>query len=128
MARSLGRWTLALDGCGALPSRELIGGKAWSIKDGAPRAARAASRRRDNGGVCRLPRLGRPSPRFGGRFGTNDDELLLRALVPEADLQRMRAAGPLQRDFPLVTARELEEAARLMRVRRDRWCRCAWTS
>ncbi|MBV8613204.1 MAG: pyruvate, phosphate dikinase, partial [Acetobacteraceae bacterium] len=31
MARSLGRWTLALDGSGALPSRELIGGKAWSI-------------------------------------------------------------------------------------------------
>ena len=51
------------------------------------------------------------------RFGTDDDdELLLRALVPEADLQRMRAAGPLQRDFPLVTAPELEEAARLMRV------------
>jgi len=51
------------------------------------------------------------------RLGTDDDdELLLRALVPEADLQRMRAAGPLQRDFPLVTAPELEEAARLMRV------------
>ena len=27
-----------------------------------------------------------------------------------------RAAGPLQRDFPLVTAPDLEEAARLMRV------------
>ncbi len=50
------------------------------------------------------------------RFGTDDDELLLRALVPEADLQRMRAAGPLQRDFPLLSSPELDEAARLMRV------------
>lgn len=30
MAKSLGRWILALDGSG-LPGRELIGGKAWSI-------------------------------------------------------------------------------------------------
>ena len=51
------------------------------------------------------------------RFGTtNDDELILRALVPEADLQRMRAAGPLRRDFPLLSSKELEEAARLMKV------------
>lgn len=31
MARSLGRWTLALDGSDVPPPRALIGGKAWSI-------------------------------------------------------------------------------------------------
>jgi len=32
------------------------------------------------------------------RYGTHDDdELILRALVPEADLKRMRAAGPVKK-------------------------------
>ena len=35
------------------------------------------------------------------RYGTeDDDELILRALVPEPDLEKMRAAGPVKRDFP----------------------------
>lgn len=49
------------------------------------------------------------------RHGTeDDDELLLRALVPEADLERMRAAGPLRRDYPMFSSPELEEVARLI--------------
>jgi len=51
------------------------------------------------------------------RYGTNDDdELLLRALVPEADLNRMREAGPIKRVFPLLSSPELNEVAQLMRI------------
>lgn len=48
--------------------------------------------------------------------GGDDDELLLRALVPAADLERMRAAGPVRRDFPMLTSPELEQVRRLMTV------------
>ena len=44
----------------------------------------------------------------------DDDELILRALVPEADLKRMREAGPVKRDFPLLSSPELDQAHRLM--------------
>ncbi|MCK5771192.1 hypothetical protein [Algiphilus sp.] len=51
------------------------------------------------------------------RYGTDDDdELILRALVPQADLERMRAAGPVKRDFPLMSSAALEEVARLIRT------------
>lgn len=51
------------------------------------------------------------------RYGTDDDdELILRALVPEADLKRMREAGPLKMRFPLMSSPELDEAARLMKI------------
>lgn len=51
------------------------------------------------------------------RWGTDDDdELILRALIPEADLEKMRAAGPLRRDYPLLSSPELEQVSRLMRV------------
>ena len=51
------------------------------------------------------------------RYGTDDDdELILRALIPEADLEKMRAAGPLKRDYPLLSSPELEQVSRLMRV------------
>jgi oxaloacetate decarboxylase alpha subunit len=51
------------------------------------------------------------------RYGTqDDDELILRALVPEADLQRMREAGPIQTTFPLLSSPQLEEVAQLMRT------------
>jgi oxaloacetate decarboxylase alpha subunit len=51
------------------------------------------------------------------RYGTdNDDELILRALVPELDLERMRAAGPVKRGFPLLSSPELDQVLRLMRV------------
>jgi oxaloacetate decarboxylase alpha subunit len=50
------------------------------------------------------------------RYGTDDDdELLLRALVPEAALKRMREAGPIKRIFPLLSSPELDQVARLMR-------------
>jgi oxaloacetate decarboxylase alpha subunit len=49
------------------------------------------------------------------RYGTDDDdELILRALVPEADLKRMRAAGSVRRDFPLLASPALDQARRLM--------------
>jgi oxaloacetate decarboxylase alpha subunit len=49
------------------------------------------------------------------RHGTqDDDELLLRVIIPETDLERMRAAGPLKRDYPLMSTPELDEARRLM--------------
>lgn len=49
------------------------------------------------------------------RHGTNDDdEVLLRALVPETDLKRMRAAGPLATVFPLLTSPEMAQVADLI--------------
>lgn len=49
------------------------------------------------------------------RYGTNDDdELILRALVPASDLAKMRAAGPVKRDYPLLSSPELEQVRRLM--------------
>lgn len=54
------------------------------------------------------------------RYDTSDDdELILRALVPQADLERMRSAGPVQRSYPLMSSAELDEVARLMRVARS---------
>ena len=52
------------------------------------------------------------------RHGTHgdDDELLLRALVPAADIDRMRAAGPPRQDFPTLSSPELDQVARLMRL------------
>ncbi|MFO7550739.1 MAG: hypothetical protein R6W80_04985 [Haliea sp.] len=50
-------------------------------------------------------------------YGTRDpDELILRALMPEADLKRMREAGPVQRDYPMLSSPELAEVGRLMKV------------
>lgn len=49
------------------------------------------------------------------RYGTDDeDELILRATVPEADIARMRAAGPVKRTFPLLSSPELERVRKLM--------------
>ncbi|MDT0618700.1 hypothetical protein RM531_09440 [Salinisphaera sp. P385] len=54
------------------------------------------------------------------RYGTsNDDELILRALVPQADLERMWAAGPVRRDFPLLSSPELAQAQHLMKTARS---------
>ena len=38
--------------------------------------------------------------------GEDDDELILRALVPAADLERMRAAGPVRKDYPMLSSPE----------------------
>jgi oxaloacetate decarboxylase alpha subunit len=52
------------------------------------------------------------------RYGTDDDdELILRALVPEPDLKKMREAGPVKRDFPLLSSSpELDQVQRLIRI------------
>jgi oxaloacetate decarboxylase alpha subunit len=51
------------------------------------------------------------------RYGTsNDDELLLKALVPEADLKKMHEAGPIKRTFPLLSSPELDQVVRLMTI------------
>jgi oxaloacetate decarboxylase alpha subunit len=48
-------------------------------------------------------------------YGTNDDdELILRALVPPLELAKMREAGPVARSFPLLSSPELEEVRQLM--------------
>ena len=61
------------------------------------------------------------------RYGTtDDDELVLKALVPQFDLDAMHAAGPTKRDYPLAESRgPAGPAARLsdhlaLRPRRDR--------
>lgn len=49
------------------------------------------------------------------RYGTeDDDELILRALVPAADIEKMRAAGPVKRNFPILSSPQLEEVRKLM--------------
>ncbi|MGH8596557.1 MAG: pyruvate carboxylase, partial [Gammaproteobacteria bacterium] len=51
------------------------------------------------------------------RYGTdNDDELILRALVPEADLARMWAAGPVKKTYPTLASPELDQVQRLMKI------------
>lgn len=51
------------------------------------------------------------------QFGTTDpDELILRALVPEAALAKMRAAGPVARDYPLLSSPEMNKVQKLMKV------------
>ena len=44
------------------------------------------------------------------------DELILRASVPQADIDKMRAAGPVRRDYPLLSTPELEQVRKLMGV------------
>lgn len=51
------------------------------------------------------------------RHGTDDDdELILRALIPMSDIEAMRAAGPIKTDFPLLSSPELDKARRLMQL------------
>ena len=42
--------------------------------------------------------------------------MILRALMPESDLEKMRASGPLKRNFPMLSTPELNEVARLMKT------------
>ena len=48
--------------------------------------------------------------------GEDDDELILRALVPAADLDKMRAAGPVWRDYPTLSSPQFERVQRLMKA------------
>ncbi len=51
------------------------------------------------------------------QYGTfDDDELILRALLPHADIDRMRAAGPVKTDFDRLTSPELKRVRWLMQV------------
>jgi oxaloacetate decarboxylase alpha subunit len=51
------------------------------------------------------------------RHGTDDDdELILKALVPAADLEKMRAAGPVRRDYPMLSSPQFERVQRLMKM------------
>jgi oxaloacetate decarboxylase alpha subunit len=51
------------------------------------------------------------------RYGTDDDdELLLRVIIPKTDLEKMRAAGPLKRDYPLLSSPELDQVRSLMQI------------
>lgn len=53
------------------------------------------------------------------QFGTDDDdELILRALVPASDLERMRAAGPVRTSYPLLSSPELEKIRALLKISR----------
>src|SRR5258708_12570561 len=36
--------------------------------------------------------------------------------MPESDLEKMRASGPLKRNFPMLSSPELNEVARLMKT------------
>lgn len=59
---------------------------------------------------------------------TDDDELILRALVPEADIEKMRAAGPLRQDYPLLSTRELEQVAKIVQAVDNPYVRVATES
>jgi oxaloacetate decarboxylase alpha subunit len=50
---------------------------------------------------------------------TDDDELILRALVPEADLNKMWAAGPVKTTYPWLSTPELDQVRRLMALARS---------
>jgi oxaloacetate decarboxylase (Na+ extruding) subunit alpha len=51
------------------------------------------------------------------RYGTtDDDELLLRVMIPETDLEKMRAVGQLRRDYPLLSSPELDAARKLLEL------------
>lgn len=51
------------------------------------------------------------------QYGTDDpDELILKALVPEPALAKMRAAGPVRQDYPLLSTPELDQVRKLMKV------------
>lgn len=51
------------------------------------------------------------------RYGVEDeDELLYRAFLPQADIDKMRAAGPVRRDYPMLSSPELEQVRKLMQV------------
>jgi oxaloacetate decarboxylase alpha subunit len=51
------------------------------------------------------------------QYGTHDDdELLLRALLPLKDIEQMRMAGPVKRTFPLLSSPELEQVQRLLKL------------
>lgn len=83
-------------------------------------------------GSGRAPEIGANPPEqptleeLRRRHGTggDDDLLILKALIPEPDIEAMRAAGPVRRDFPL-TPPEVDEVRALMATSRARYVRVA---
>ncbi|MCA3134571.1 MAG: pyruvate carboxylase [Betaproteobacteria bacterium] len=57
------------------------------------------------------PSLEELRQRFGG---ASDEELLLRYMIAEPFIQKMKAAGPVPRDHPLMSSPALEQARALM--------------
>lgn len=50
-------------------------------------------------------------------YGTDDDdELILRALVPGEGLEKMKLAGPVKTTYPYLSSPELDQVARLMTI------------
>jgi oxaloacetate decarboxylase alpha subunit len=61
------------------------------------------------------------------RHGTGpgeDDLLILRALIPESDIEAMQAAGPVARDYPLLSP-ELDEVRQLIETVKTPYVRVA---
>ena len=53
-------------------------------------------------------------------YGTDDDdELILRALVPGEGLEKMRKAGPVKTTYPYLSSPELDQVRRLMNIARS---------
>jgi oxaloacetate decarboxylase (Na+ extruding) subunit alpha len=50
----------------------------------------------------------------------SDDELLLRAVVPIHDIDRMRASGPIRLDFPTLSSPELNFVHELMQLSKSK--------
>jgi oxaloacetate decarboxylase (Na+ extruding) subunit alpha len=46
----------------------------------------------------------------------DDDELILRALVPGEGLEKMRKSGPVETTYPYLSSPELNEVSRLMKI------------
>ncbi len=73
----------------------------------APRAAEVLANPPEQPGLAELKK----------QYGTEDeDELIYRAFLPQPDIDKMRAAGPVKRDFPLLSSPELEQVRKLMQV------------
>lgn len=69
------------------------------------------------------PTLGELRARHGTRPG-EDDLLILKALIPESDIEAMRAAGPVAREYPLL-APELAEVKQLIETVKSPYVRVA---
>ena len=70
------------------------------------RAREAMDNPRENPGIEELRK----------RYNAKDDEeLLLKYIIPENDLEEMYAAGPLKRDYPLISSPELAQAEKLLK-------------
>jgi oxaloacetate decarboxylase (Na+ extruding) subunit alpha len=68
------------------------------------------------------PTLEELRARYG--TGTDDDLLILKALIPERDIEAMQAAGPVRRDYPLASP-QVAEVRALMAAARSRYVRVA---